>query len=253
MIHKVVLVSGLVGVLSGCTLFGDMVTPSQDGYFQPKPVASQDPYWQRFYELEQEIANLKAQMGKSADQATSSTAPQSGQSAIQPLADDFLARLRSKADRAIQIIDRAIAALDTTGNPQVADAGGYDPMESASDYGVATINTQIAVAGRVQRSEAGDVVGQTADTQVRQARYNYSLVYVYPEPKPWNEMWDKLEAVNEQDKWRGSNPEKPSYFIYVGAYLKESDAVTRHDSLASLLGEGPELRVNARTSALASN
>ena len=111
-----------------------------------------------------------------------------------------------------------------------------------------------AVAGSLQRNQAGKVVQQTNRSQSRQQRYNYSLVYTYAQPQPWNAMWERLEALEETDKWRGSNPAKPSYFIYVGAYLRQQDARKRHDQLAALVGEGPELRPNpAQASALASN
>lgn len=244
MLDKFSVIAGLVGVLSGCALFEEVAPASQEGYFEPKSTANQDPYWQRFYELEKEIAHLKAQLGSPrADHDGSASA--STQSATNQAADDFLARLHSKTNAALQVIDQAIASLEA-----------QEPIENQSavaEYGVTSVNSQVAVAGRVQRSDDGAVVGQATHSQPRQSGYNYSLVYVYPEPRPWNEMWEKLEAANEQDKWRGSNPEKPSYFIYVGAYIKESDAISRHDNLVSLLGEGPEMRANVRTSALASN
>jgi len=248
MFYKMGLVAGVV-LLSGCSLFEEVAPAGQEGYFAPKSAATQDPYWQRFYELELEIASLKAQLGSPQSGAGGSSASGSLASSAKPAAnqaaDEFLDRLRSKTDKAIQVIDQVIASLEQQG--QVGE-----PSE-AVDYGVTSINSQVAVAGRVQRTDDGSVVGQSTHSQPRQSGYNYSLVYVYPEPRPWNEMWEKLEAANEQDKWRGSNPEKPSYFIYVGAYIKESDAISRHDNLVSLLGEGPEMRANVRTSALASN
>ncbi len=240
MVKRIVLVGGVAWLMAGCSLFGEVAPGTQAGYFEPRTVADQDPYWERFYALEQEIARLKAKLNDSEE-------PPESKSMLMPadqsdVADEFLARLRQKADKAVLAIDQAIASLDQSPVEQPPQ-----PVVEAHD------SPQIAIAGAVQRGEQGDVVGQVTRTQSRQAAYNYSLVYVYQEPQPWNEMWERLEQANEQDKWRGSNPAKPSYFIYVGAYYRESDARERHDSLMALLGEGPEMRANVQSSALASN
>jgi len=246
MVKKIAFVGVAVGLLAGCSLFGEFVPTEDQGYFQPKSAATQDPYWQRFYELEQEIARLKAKMGEPSTPASTQPSPRASDS----IAQDFLARLQQQADQAVQVIDNAIASIDKLPTQQVSQA--TLPAEQA-DYAVAEISPQVAVAGSVQRNREGEVVTQVTYTQSRQPQYNYSLVYIYPEPKPWNDMWDKLEAANEQDKWRGSNPDKPSYFIYVGAYLYEGDAVKRHDSLVTILGEGPQVRTNVQSAALAAN
>lgn len=242
MIKRIAVFSGLVCLMNGCSLFNEVAPASNEGYFEPKSAAKQDPYWERFYALEQEIAQLRARMSKTQaeeSQAAVQVGPQS-----EP-AQEFLTRLRSKADRAVAAIDQAIASIESL--PVAA------PDEQAPDYAVTTVSPQIAVAGSMHRGEEGEVVGQLSHSQSRQTKYNYSLVYVYQEPQPWNDMWEKLEQADEQDKWRGSNPAKPSYFIYVGAYFKESDAMKRHDSLTALIGEGPEMRANVQSSALASN
>lgn len=246
MVKKIAFAWVAVSLLAGCSLFGEFAPAEDQGYFEPKSAAAQDPYWQRFYELEQEIARLKAKLGEPSTPVAAQANPQASES----VADDFLARLRQKADQAVKVIDKAIASIDQL----PAQQPSQDPAPSHEvDYAVTEISPQVAVAGSVQRNREGDVVTQVTYTQSRQPQYNYSLVYIYPEPKPWNDMWDKLEAANEQDKWRGSNPDKPSYFIYVGAYLHEGDAVKRHDSLVTILGEGPQVRTNVQSAALAAN
>lgn len=256
MIRQIVVVGGVACLMSGCSLFNEVAPASEEGYFEPKSAAKQDPYWERFYALEQEIAQLRAKMASAEVGQMNAQAQPVTQLEPQPNpAEEFLARLRSKADSAVAAIDQAIAALETQSVSPVSQSPvAYDVSDAAeAGYVVTTVSPQIAVAGSMQRGDEGEVVGQVTHSQARQSKYNYSLVYVYQEPQPWNEMWEKLEQANEQDKWRGSNPAKPSYFIYVGAYFKESDAMKRHDSLMTLIGEGPEMRANVQSSALASN
>lgn len=261
MVKKIVVAGSVASLLAGCSLFGEIAPAGEQGYFEPKSAATQDPYWQRFYELEQEIAQLKAKMGE--PQLAAQTDPVvSPMLALEPTtpageaANDFLVRLQKKADKAVQAIDRAIASIGQLPSGSSAVEGEStvavdDDNEVPGDYAVAQVSPQVAVAGSVERNVEGKVVTQVTYTQSRQPRYKYSLVYVYPEPQPWNEMWDKLEAANEQDKWRGSNPDKPTYFIYVGAYLRESDAQKRQDTLVAILGEGPQMRTNVQSVALA--
>lgn len=255
MIRRIVMVGGVACLMNGCSLFNEVAPAPEDGYFEPKSAAKQDPYWERFYALEQEIAQLRAKMAKDeGGQVNVQDQPVSKSEPPVSSAEKFLARLRSKADSAVAAIDQAIAALETQTTAAVDETSVANVTDDVdADYAVTTVSPQIAVAGSMQRGDEGDVVGQVNHSQTRQTKYNYSLVYVYQEPQPWNEMWDRLEQANEQDKWRGSNPAKPSYFIYVGAYFKESDAMKRHDSLTSLIGEGPEMRANVQSSALASN
>ena len=95
------------------------------------------------------------------------------------------------------------------------------------------------------------MVRQTTYSESRKHRYNYSVVYVYPEPQPWDEMWVRLEEANEPDKWRGSNAARTRYFIYVGAYFSEQDAEQRREALFSLVGERPDMRAREQNVALA--
>ncbi|MAR92498.1 MAG: hypothetical protein SV765_07700 [Pseudomonadota bacterium] len=211
-------------------------------------VARQDPYWQRFYELEQKIAELQARL-RTAPGPVTETESDRDEPPGNPGAA-FLERLRGRTDQALARLDAAIAALTPAPDRSLADSNEPAAVVRSAPPTAAPA----AVAGSLQRNQAGKVVQQTNRSQSRQQRYNYSLVYTYAQPQPWNAMWERLEALEETDKWRGSNPAKPSYFIYVGAYLRQQDARKRHDQLAALVGEGPELRPNpAQASALASN
>lgn len=247
-VRKIVVAGNLSLLVAGCSIFGYVAPDSKEGYFTPKSTTSQDPYWQRFYELEEEIAQLKAQMNKGDTQALANAVDQPLESQSHSTADVFLSKLRLQADQAVQVIDSVLASLleKSSSEPKPVSVAKTEPSVGSSTVG------NVAAEGMVQRSENGEVVSQVNFSQQRQSRYNYTLVYVYPEPRPWNEMWDKLEAANEQDKWRGYNADKLSYFIYVGAYLREQDAQQRQTNLVGLFGEGPELRAHAETTALAS-
>ena len=149
MIRRIVMVSGVACFVSGCSLFNKVAPAPESGYFEPKSAAKQDPYWERFYALEQEIAQLRAKMAKAEagqaeaqGQAITKHEPQ-----VNP-AEEFLARLRSKADSAVAAIDQAIAALETqtiasVGDEPVAHDLGGDNAEV--DYSVTTVSSQIAV------------------------------------------------------------------------------------------------------------
>lgn len=248
MLKQILVVTGAAVSLSACSLFSDSAEEShaQTGYFEPKSLADQDPYWKRFYELESEIAQLRAQLdsrrseSEAVDSATAAGQAESSdrhspQNQVS-VADTFLEKVRKQANDALAVIDSALAGIDE--HPEAT----YATVQSSE---------QVAVAGSLQRDYDGQVVQQTNYTQSRQPVYNYSLVYVFPEPQPWDEMWVRLEEANEQDKWRGSKPAKSSYFIYVGAYLYEDDAVDRQNALNLAMGEVPEIRVNGQATSLA--
>ena len=241
MLKQTCLITASVTVLSACSLFSGF--GSKPATQQPRDLTVQDPYWKRFYELEKEIAHLRLKLDdRSSSNVDSSIQSNrvSSTSSTNVDAGAFLDQIQRQTNQAIAVIDEAISALDS--KPTAPSPSPYKPTSPV-----------IAIAGSLQRDQEGEVVQQLTHTQSRQPKYNYSVVYVYQEPRPWDEMWNKLEQANEQDKWRGSNPSKPSYFIYVGAYLKQSDAEIRQDSLLSLLGEGPELRMNHNATALAAN
>lgn len=257
MFKQVCLAAGSLSLLSACTLFAEFGQEPVER--EPRSVATQDPHWQRFYELEQQIAQLRQQLDSKPNPekqaaSTENTEENSAVSATKK-AEAFLADLKSKADKAISSINNALVALEKQPETQQVEAHQIaivTPEAEANDENkVSSASPQVSIAGVMQRDEAGEVVQQVTYTQPRQPAYNYSVVYVYPEPQPWNDMWDKLEEAEEQDKWRGSNPAKPSYFIYVGAYLRQEDALKRQEFLLSNLGEGPQLRSNIRNTAIA--
>lgn len=235
MLKRLCFISGAVMVISACSLLGEFEStqsPSKP-YFKTKSVAEIDPYWQRFYQLEQEIAQLKLKLK---DRPSPALAIESSNNQ----SDAIIHKLRAHASKALSAIDNAIAAIDDSAIEQVPAAN-----ERRSP--------RVAIAGAMERDADGAVVKQITYSQPRQPQYNYSLVYVYPEPQPWNDMWARLESVKEEDKWRGSNPSKPSYFIYVGAYIQENDALARQENLMAAVGAGPELRSKINNVSLAAN
>ena len=174
--------------------------------------------------------------------------PDNGQNSAGQVADsqhfkasEVLARVQQQADKAIAAIDQAMQKLSRP-QPEVKTIAIEQPdtHSSTSD-----------ISGQLDRDDDGKVVGQTTYSAARKNRYNYSVVYIYPEPQPWNAMWDKLEQAHEQDKWRGFNPDRSSYFIYVGAYFRQADARERQDNLMALVGEKPNLRERSAHQTLA--
>lgn len=249
MLGRILLTGTVAATLSACALLEPLQgNTTRHGYFPTKSLAEQDPYWARFYELERQIAELQAsnkrlqQQLTPADGVTTAAAPLPDVRIETPSAvDGVLDRVRTQADLAIAAIDRAIASLSEA-----------TPASKEATPVTAQVNIP-AIQGNLVRDDEGRIVKQTTYSESRKARYNYSVVYVYPEPKPWNDMWDRLESANEQDKWRGVNNERTRYFIYVGAYYSQLDAEQRRDALFALVGERPDLRERVQDHALASN
>ncbi len=252
MLGRILFTGAAASILSACALLQPFEgKTTQEGYFPAKSVADQDPYWRRFYELEQEIARLKASNARlqqqiaPADSVYTAPAPQPDVKVEDPpLVDNVLDRVRQQADRAIAAIDRAMESLAVSTAPEVRPEVAIETStpDSAPD-----------IQGNLIRDKSGDVIKQTTYSESRRARYNYSVVYVYPEPQPWNDMWAKLEDANEKDKWRGFNPDKTRYFIYVGAYYNQMDAEQRQEALFTLVGERPDLRERLQNQTIASN
>ena len=237
MLGRILVVGSTAVLLSSCALLQPLQrTDAKEGYFPTKSISDQDPYMRKFYQLEREIAQLKASRqtlqarvrsggADSRESVTSDTA-----NPIDFKTDEVLARVRQQADKAINAIDVAIQRLS---QPQVTTVAVAQPV----------IQTSVAdISGELKRDQDGKVVGQTTYSAASRHRYNYSVVYIYPEVDPWNAMWGKLEQAHEQDKWRGFNPDRSSYFIYVGAYFRQTDARQRQDDLMALVGEKPNLR-----------
>ena len=249
MLGRILLIGTTITTLSACAWLQPFESPeASQGYFATRSIADQDPYWRRFYELEQQIAQLKASnqqlQQQLAPQPAIYTAPAPANTVeieSSTLVDDVLAKVREQADRAIAAIDQAMASLATPAAPPLA-------QESLT----AQVNIP-AIQGNLIRNDEGEVVKQTTYSEARKHRYNFSVVYVYPEPQPWNAMWDKLEAAEEKDKWRGSNASRTRYFIYVGAYYNQMDAQQRQEALFALVGERPDMRERVQEHALAAN
>ena len=248
MFGRILLVGATATLVSACAVLQPFQRSDvSEGYFPAKSVKDQDPYWRRFYELEQQIAQLKAsnrQLQASIGQDAANASPEPVAPAPvsnTSMVEDVLTRVRQRADNAIAAIDQAINSLAERTRPATPDVQtvAMAPADGAD------------ISGNLQRDGSGDVVGQTTISDARH-RYNYSVVYVYPEPRPWNEMWDKLEAAHEKDKWRGFKPGRSSYFIYVGAYYNHADAEQRQQALFSAVGEQPDLRERGQQNALAS-
>ncbi|MEZ5508574.1 MAG: hypothetical protein R3F47_01550 [Gammaproteobacteria bacterium] len=249
MLGRILLTGAVAATLSACALLEPLKgDTTRHGYFPSKNLSDQDPYWARFYELERQIAELQAsnqrlqqQLAPAEDVSLSAAPAPEVMVEVPPMVDGVLERMRTQADLAIAAIDRAIAALSG------ADNGAGDGSNVAAQVNIP------AIQGNLLRDDEGRIVKQTTYSESRKARYNYSVVYVYPEPKPWNEMWDRLESANEQDKWRGVNGDRTRYFIYVGAYYSQLDAEQRREALFTIVGERPDLRERVQDHALASN
>lgn len=242
---RVIAANLIMFILPGCSLFSGFVGVSGGDNSRLRSVSGQDPYWQRFYELEKEIAVLRSDM-KQVDRLNN---PDNvSKSVADGSVDDFLQRLDEQTSKAFDLIDQAITLLDKYELYEITSADKTDER-----YAIARLSPNIGAVGRIRRDDNGIVTGQSNQRQFRKNQYNFSLVYVYPEQASWEVMWNRLEQANERDKWRGSNPEKLSYFIYVGAYVRESDAINRKSYLLGMLGEEPQMRPRTQTVTVASN
>lgn len=243
MLKRILFICIMMATLSGCVYVKGLQGQTTSNGYPIRNMAEQDPYLQRFYELEREIerlrssnARLQRRLSSIGPTERSTASPiHTVDDAITPtasgFADDILGRVREQTDRALVALDHAMARL--------AEAPIISPTSSAD------------IHGQLIRNADGEVISQTTQSESRKARYNYSVVYVYPDPQPWNEMWERLEAANEKDKWRGSNRNR--YFIYVGAYYNQRDAEQRQQALFSLLGERPDMRIREQNILVAQN
>src|SRR5690606_30283204 len=167
-----------LATLSACALLQPFGR-DDGGFGESRSVQNQDPYWRRFYQLEQEIAQLKESNRRLSQRIAVPDVAGAGEPVVQDfaaatsssaLADDMIARIRSRADTAISAIDRAISSLGIS-SPVVAPTAV--PAETLSaKVSVPTIN------GSLIRNEEGKIVRQTTYSEARRHRYNYSVVYV---------------------------------------------------------------------------
>ena len=158
MIKKTCLITASITLLSACSLFHNglgnkpIVDESHD-------LAIQDPHWRRFYELEQEIAQLKSRLNaKSAETPKSKFHSHQEPSTAQSTGDtsDFLAKLRAQTEKAVAAIDNAIESLETVST---------EPEQEAP---------AAAIAGTLRRGEQGKVLQQVSHTQARKPAYRTS-------------------------------------------------------------------------------
>lgn len=79
----------------------------------------------------------------------------------------------------------------------------------------------------------------------------FYTVYVSQERQEWISLWDRLQQVHVQDKWRGYAHNNKVYFIYVGAYVRPHDAKRRQENLLRRLGRAPIIVTGSRRDHLA--
>lgn len=217
-------------MLSGCAWYEGIGTTYDErgkniGNYD---ISEQDEYLRKFYELQRRIDELEGKVERK------TAAPKSSFYKINKRAESAIAYLKEKTRNAIKVIDDLIAQVDGKSNlptERVVDKAD-SPMPSL------TVKKG-DISGVLERSDSGEVVKSTTSGN----RYNYSVVYVYPEIQPWFDMWDILNNAGITDKWRGKNDAKQTYFIYVGAYYTSTPAKKRQDSLLAITGEKPEVRV----------
>ncbi len=240
---------GVTSLVSGCAWYNGLDWTYQERERGiPKRTSRQDPELQRFYELQQRIDELEARLeNKEAaliaprNPGLSGNAQEQGFKARATAAESALAYVKQKTRSAIALIDNLLAQMEPA--EQVEKA--HEPQSIAQPEAktpepmVLARADDAAIAGTLERDDQGEVVRSTSDGN----RYNYTVVYVYPETQPWFDMWALLDENGVQDKWRGQNTEKQTYFIYVGAYYTESPAQKRSDRLLSLTGARPDIKV----------
>ncbi|MBV1920843.1 MAG: hypothetical protein KUG73_09190 [Pseudomonadales bacterium] len=193
--------------------------------------------------------------------------------------NDVISQVKLKVSEAVLAIDNVLSQLTAMSpmmaetEPQAVTASSAEIEQvSVSEDSVVSSNNVMpdvaeqeaelvaslnrpngAVTGSLARNEDGEVVRSTADVPNSKSRFNYSVVYSYPDASPWSAMWNALESADVNDKWRGVNKRKPAYFIYVGAYVNERDAANRQQNLLTVTGEEPLLRKRAINRAVAAN
>lgn len=199
---------------------------------------------QQFYQLQQRIDELEKQLNKDSKGLQLKTIVESS---LEQKTTIALAKVKARTTQAIKSIDKLLASLGISrkmlDGVQVAgsvDLGAsFGNGESDKDTGVAVPHPKPQFKGVLNRDRHGDVISAASDGD----RYNYSVVYTYPVKELWVDMWTLLESKGVQDKWRGKNIAKQSYFIYVGAYYTQNPATRRQQSLLVATGVKPEIRI----------
>jgi len=172
--------------------------------------------------------------------------------AMSPMMTTSMTTPVSVTDERVSVSEDNVAPGNTVHNI-VTNSVMPDIAEQEAELIASLTRPTGAVSGSLGRNADGDVVRSTTDLPNSKPRFNYSVVYSYPEVIPWNSMWNVLEDADINDKWRGVNKRKPAYFIYVGAYVSERDAENRQQNLLTVTGEEPFLRKRAINRAIAAN
>ncbi len=269
----------LTTAVSGCAWYTGLADPTAErsariGKYTADPA---NTYMQRFEELQQRIEALERENHRLRSPKSTRKGSQLGAaSAIVPHkapavdeSDSVISQVKLKVSQAVLAIDNILSQLNTAEVAEVVEQP--EPVASASmpqddvpqDNLVASLSPVPAVSdmhgpenrvnGILERDGSGDVVRSTSYLPSSEPKFNFSVVYSYPEVTPWNAMWQILEDANEHDKWRGVNKTKPAYFIYVGAYVSEQDATNRQQNLLTITGQEPDLRKRAINRAIAAN
>ena len=171
----------LLPVLSGgCVWYQDldMSHGQREHRIGKYSVRKQDPHLNRFYQLQQRIDQLESQLERG---KIRSSEPHAGihppaQQVNQPV-NTAIEAIKHKTNQAIEAIDAMILQFSDASNSDVRDE-----IEALAEQTPAV--HQGAISGMLQRSASGEVIGSSSDGN----RYNYSVVYVYPETTPWLDM-----------------------------------------------------------------
>lgn len=270
MSSRIVGACALSSALAGCTWYTQLAEPTESreariGKYEAQP---KDSYLMRFDELQQRIEALERENHRlrspkgvrngrtmQHNNAISAITPHKLPEPDKDLQNSVIEQVKLKVSQAVLAIDNVLSQLaqasSNSGDNQESEL--VASLETTGSVVKAMESSINSVSGSLGRNAEGDVVRSTTKIPNSPTRFNFSVVYSYPEATPWNNMWRILEDANEKDKWRGVNKETPAYFIYVGAYISERDAMSRQQNLLTVTGEEPLLRKRAINRAIASN
>ena len=281
-------VVALSSVMTGCSWYSQLSEPTTDreariGRYEAEP---KDAYSKKFDELqlriealERENSRLRSPKSRRANLSSAVIVPHKISEPKGHDNDGVIEQVKLKVSQAILAIDNVLSQLSAAevASNQPSAVRSPEPRSIVSESSeamfsetmlsesspsafvpsepelVASLTSPNSVSGVLGRNDDGDVVSSTTYLPGTGPSYNFSVVYTYPAVEPWNQMWQVLDDANEQDKWKGVNQNKPSYFIYVGAYVNELDAMNRQNNLLSITGEEPVIRKRAINRAVAAN
>ena len=162
--------------------------------------------------------------------------------------ESAMGQIQLKVNAAVTAIEKALNSLEkiTLNRPTSSDAPPTElHTESSTEPSTKPYAEPSPAVRNVVPDDSVQVTQDIEITNEKEQQFKYSVIYRYTIEEPWTQMWKKLEDANEQDKWRGVSKGKSSYFIYVGVYLREDEALNRQQYLLGLTGEKPDLRKRA--------